>query len=706
MILSTQYYRPPFPNQSRWAEDLALIARTGFDSIYLTASWAWIEAEPGDYRFDDYDQLIDLAGRQGLKVIVNLWSETQPLWIHRLHPGAAMIDHMGREVRSSQLAYIQFGLMPGCCTDHPDIRRKAGAWLSAVARRYVGLPQIRLWDCWNEMRWMSQSDGYVCFCAHTLERYRKWLERKYGSLEALNEAWQRRYVDWEDVLPAKLQARTYTDAMLWQQFITERTSEDLRWRYECVRAADPKRDIIAHAAFPSIHNTGEYFEFETALGRGNDWQLAKQVDGYGCSHFPSWFHPSPSEYGARLEAVRSATGDKPYWLAELQGGAAGHGMQAMEPVPAARQARWIWNGIARGAKAVNFWCWRDEVFSRESGGFGIVGDDGHREDRLASLAKTALLFRSHEALFDDYRPLRARVGVVFEPLAYQLDWASTATTGIAPLKETPYPGGHSVQGYLQALERLQTPYDVVEPSFVDSLDEYRMLVLPWPMVVGECLPARLVEWVRAGGVVLTEASLDAFDEAGLFKYPSERPLAAALGIAASARRPLNGEPFLFDINGQKGALRAARWREEISVTGETQGQSVRSIALGNGHVIAVGSFIGLSYWEKRYSDFERFLGALVDLSGAASDLRCSATDGEVVQWRLGYSAGSALLFVINDGSELDIEFATTDSRILAAVSAVDLATNAKVELVTDASTARFGLHLTKGGYHILRFDPE
>jgi beta-galactosidase len=704
MILSTQYYRPPFPNQQRWAEDLALIARTGFDSIYLTASWAWIEAKPGIYDFADYDRLIELAGQNGLKVIVNLWSETQPLWIHRLHADAAMIDHMGREVRSSQLAYMQFGLTPGCCTDHPQIRAKAAAFLSAVASRYASQPQIRLWDCWNEMRWMSQADGYVCFCAHTLQRYRQWLEQRYGSLEALNAAWQRRYVDWVDVMPAKLPARTYTDAMLWQQFITDRTAQELRWRYECVRAQDSRRQIIAHAAFPSIHNTGEYFEFETALGRGNDWQLAKQVDGYGCSHFPSWFHPSPADYGARLEAVRCATGDKPYWLAELQGGAAGHGVQAMEAVPADKQARWIWNGIARGAKAVNFWCWRDEVFSRESGGFGIIGDDGHSEQRLASLARTARLFRKHEQLLDSYRPAPARAGVIFEPLAYQLDWASYTTTGLAPSKETPYPAGHSLQGYLRAFERLQTPYDVVESGCFESLAQYQLLVLPWPMVVGKALATHLVEWVRAGGTLLTEASLDAFDDAGLFKYPAERPLPSELGFKFGARKPLDGVPMKFEINGRKGELRPARWREEVLTAGDDKGQSIRSIDVGEGRVVAIGSFIAVAYWEQRYEDFERFVMALVDLSKSASTVRCSAGDGEVVQWRFGYSSRVPMLFVINDGPGIDVEFVVTDAGLAASRRAIDIASDAAIPLESRAAEVRFRLHLPQGGYRVLRFE--
>ncbi len=37
------------------------------------------------------------------------------------------------------------------------------------------------------------SNPEFCFCPNTLRRFRLWLEKKYGSLDALNRAWYRRY---------------------------------------------------------------------------------------------------------------------------------------------------------------------------------------------------------------------------------------------------------------------------------------------------------------------------------------------------------------------------------------------------------------------------------------------------------------------------------------------------------------------------------
>lgn len=698
MHLSTTYYRSPFPRPELWETDLTEIAATGFDTIYLFAAWPAAEAVPGKFDFTDIERLVTLAGERGLKAIVNLCGEVQPAWIPRLHPETAMVDHMGRNVVSSTLAYINFGLMPGGCTDHPTIRAKMGAFFENIARTLADNPHILAWDCWNEMRWASQADGFVCYCEHTIGRYHEWLEKKFGSLEALNEATHRQYVAWEDVLPAKLHARNNTDVLLWEQFITARTTEDLRWRYEMVRAGDPAKPIYAHAALPSTHNTGELFEYETALGRGNDWELAKQVDAYGGSHFPAWFNPSLADFGTRIESLRSATGDKPYWIAELQGGAAGHGPQVMQPVLPEQQARWIWTGIGRGVKGVNFWAWRDERFGREAGGFGISGDDGYARGRLQSLSKTASLIRGNEELFDAYKPEPATVGVVFEPAVYQFDWSTWTKSDLAPPKEGPYPAGHSLLGYMLSLERIQVPYDVIEAPSAMDLDQYKLLILPWPLMVDPEFAKRLVGWVKRGGTLLTEPSLAAFDAAALFNYPENRELPRQLGITPSGRRLITNETIRFDIEGHAGELRRGRWREELT-SNETEDGVVR-IAIGTGEVYAVDSFVGVRYWEERYSDFESFMRSVASSAGAVPAVQFSASDGEKVQWRFGRSGDSLLLFAVNEGDRLDVDVDISTDVLGGKTIARDI-TNGVTYGVSDG---RLELKLAAGGYHVIRFD--
>jgi beta-galactosidase len=691
VLFTTQYYRPPFPDRRRWRDDLRDIKSTGFDAIYVSAVWSWIEPAPGSYQFDDLDELFELAEAAHLGVIVNVWAEINPLWIHRHVPGSELVDHLGRKVVSSQLAYMQFGLTPGGCTDHPEVRALSGAFIEEVARRYAGSPALRVWDCWNEIRWLSQADGFVCYCDHTVAAFRNWLRDRYGDLDGLNAAWRRRYRSWDDVLPVKLPTRTYTDALAFQLFLADRARRDLRWRYDLVRAVDAERPIVAHAAFPSAFSTGEFFEFEQPLARGNDWELSEQVDGYGASHFPAWIHTDPCDYAARLEAARSATGAKTYWVSELQGGAAGHGLQALEPVSAERQARWVWNAVARGAKGVNFWCWCDEVFGRESGGFGITGEDGHAEARLAELSRIAGLLHTHTEELDAYRPDPATIGVVFEPACYSLDWAATMGGGLAAGPPR-FQAGHSLLGYLRALERLQLGYDVVEAGRTDELDRYRLIVLPWPLIVRPSLAESLLAWVRAGGTLLVEAGLDAFDTEGLYRYAPDRPFAHALGVRSSGRRPVTTDA----IDCGTGRIKAAGWIEPLT----PDGSSFSTCRVGDGTVVSLGTFAGLGYRNEPYDGFEEFVDGLAMSAGALPALRCDTRDGSVVQWRTGAAFGSRLLFVVNEGDKRRVTF--TGPGLSDGATAVDLAHGGCAVRVTDGSEPALELELRAGGYHVLR----
>ncbi len=59
--LGAQYYRLPFPEDSRWEDDLSRVAAGGLNTVQLWILWGWVEPEPGRFVFDDYDRLAGVA---------------------------------------------------------------------------------------------------------------------------------------------------------------------------------------------------------------------------------------------------------------------------------------------------------------------------------------------------------------------------------------------------------------------------------------------------------------------------------------------------------------------------------------------------------------------------------------------------------------------------------------------------------------------
>ncbi|HNT36774.1 MAG TPA: beta-galactosidase, partial [bacterium] len=429
MNLGVQYYRAPFPEEKYWDDDFSKIRDSGMNTVQLWVLWGWVEAKPGQFRFEDYDALVELADKKGLGVILSTIAEIQPYWIHREIAGSEMIDHMGRVVVSSNRQECHFGITPGGCTDHPKVWERMSQFLEAVVKQYRNAPNLKGWDAWNELRWNVQSDGRVCFCPHTLERFRRWLDVKYGGLDGLNRAWKRRYDAWDEVWAGKMTGRPYTEMMAFEHFTTHRSDQHGIDRYKLMKPLDPNHPITVHAGAPAPLMPG--WSECSAIDRGNDWFFADELDGVGTSSFPKWGNIDDADFGMRIECVYSAAQGKRVWLSEVQGGRASTAFTPHVPVDALSQQRWVWNGLACGADTILFWCWRDEVFGHESAGFGIDGLDGLAEERLAAMKVSGDLIEKHEALLESYKPGKPEVGVLFSPQAYYYYWAQEASGGRA-----------------------------------------------------------------------------------------------------------------------------------------------------------------------------------------------------------------------------------------------------------------------------------
>lgn len=69
-----------------------------------------------------------------------------------------------------------------------------------MAKHYADNPAVVGWQIDNEL------EAYFCYCEHCIQKYRAWLQRKYGTIEALNKAygnvvWSGEYSSWAQIKP-------------------------------------------------------------------------------------------------------------------------------------------------------------------------------------------------------------------------------------------------------------------------------------------------------------------------------------------------------------------------------------------------------------------------------------------------------------------------------------------------------------------------
>jgi beta-galactosidase len=553
---------------------------------------------------------------------------------------------------STNRCECHFGLTPGGCSDHPGVWPRMERFFRAVVTRYRDLPHLHGWDAWNELRWDVHAQGLVCYCPHTLAAFRAWLRGKYGELAALNEAWIRRYDAWEDVMPGRAPHRPFTEMMAFAHFLTERSNAHGRRRYELIKALDSQHPVTVHGQAPSVYEMSGYgnatWGSGTPVNRGNDWVFADELDGVGCSSFPKWDGWNWKDYAARMEIIRSAAGKKLLWLSELQGGRAQWGSKLELEVPATDQQHWIYNGMAVGADAILFWCWRDEVFTGEAGGFGIVGQDGRAEERVAALRQTGTLIREHAALIDAYRPAAPAVGVFFSPQTCYLNWCQDCNGNAAST---------AFLGYARALIERNIPFEAVEEAHLEALARLKVLFLPRTLVLQPETEERLLDFVRAGGTLLVESECGAFDARGLYRYAPERFVARATGACEVGKRSNDTADRLIGValNGRTYTLKTAQLLTPWRVSGTAWAQHPHGALLaeqkhGQGRIVLVGTHLGEGYQAGESPDFSALLETIVHDSGAPTDIAVLGPQPLIGQTlaRHGMSGGRRVMFVLGE----------------------------------------------------------
>ena len=124
---------------------------------------------------------------------------------------------------------------PGYCYDNPRVHAAAERFMIALASRLAPRPTFLAWDLWSEphiVQWgyfdYLPQPAVFCYCHHTVQRFRTWLQQKYQSLDVLNRAWYRTFSNW-DVIPTPkfISLMTYTEYIDWIDFIMEKLAEDL-----------------------------------------------------------------------------------------------------------------------------------------------------------------------------------------------------------------------------------------------------------------------------------------------------------------------------------------------------------------------------------------------------------------------------------------------------------------------------------------------
>jgi beta-galactosidase len=562
-------YNPEQWARSVWDEDVALMRRAGVNLVTLGVfAWASLEPEPGRFTFEWMDEALDLLHANGISVDLATPTAAPPVWLTDGHPEVHPVMEDGE--------VFGFGNRLHFDPTSPRYREHAARITTALAERYADHPAVAMWHISNEY-------GPVPYTPQSAVAFRDWLRRRYGTLEALNDAWYTRfwsqvYTSWDQVNPPEI-PRSWsnpTRRLDYKRFVSDALLECYVMERDIVRAHRSDLPILTN--YMRFYRHADY------------WRWAREQDAVALDIYPNPGHDDAFVSAAVNYDLMRSLRDEPWILMEQAASSVSQWKVNNVKRPGHLRLG-SYQAIAHGADSVLFFQWR-------------ASRGGHERFHSAMLPHSGTGARSWqevEALGTELPRIaeavgatsRADVALLFDWNAW---WGLTETHGL-PRNDFDYPA--LVTDHYRPLLEAQHAVDMV--NFDSDLSGYRVLVIPNAYLVDDRFTAEVSRFVHAGGTLVCSyfsGVVDARNQVRQPAYPGA--FRALVGGYVDEYWPAR-ENETFNVEFADGSTaRADFWQDSIHpetatvlasyASGQLAGRpAILDNAVGAGRVVYVGT---------------------------------------------------------------------------------------------------------------------
>ncbi len=486
LTLGVCYYPEHWPEEM-WREDLQRMQAAGIETVRIGEfAWNLVEPREGEFTYDFFDRFLDLTDAMGMQVIMGTPTATPPAWLTERYP----------EVLNARVdgALYRHGMRRHYNYNSPVYREFAARITEAYASHYARRESVIGWQIDNELnceidRFYSESDTAA---------FRRFLQEKYGTLDALNEAWgtvfwNQTYTAWEEIYVPRntIQGTTNPHQTLdYLRFVSDSACTFAGLQAEILRKYVKSGDFITtngifgHLDYQRFRR--ESLDFITYDSYPN---FAYGVYGFDQNERnlrDRWWSKNLSE----TRAISPVFG-----IMEQQSGANGWntGMEAPTPRPG-QITLWTMQSVAHGADFISYFRWRTATFGTEMYWHGILDYSGRDNRRLREVTDI------HEK-FEKLAPVagsryEAKVAILRD---YDNIWDAEVDVWHGNVERP------SQDALFAALQRSHTPFDylyVTKETSVKDLQEYKVIFWPHPAIMTPEQAALLEQYVAAGGTLI------------------------------------------------------------------------------------------------------------------------------------------------------------------------------------------------------------
>lgn len=517
-------------------EDLRLMKLAHCNAMSVGIfSWAALEPEEGRFTFDWLDQVMGDLANNGVFAVLATPSGARPAWMSQKYPEVLRV--------SADRTRILHGARHNHCYTSPVYREKTALINRKLAERYRNHPALLVWHISNEY-------GGECHCALCQDGFRAWLKERYGSLEALNQAWwtafwSHTYTDWSQIeSPAPHGEWAVHGLNLdWKRFVTHQTTGFMK------NEIAPLRELT-----PNVPVTTNMMGTYSGL---NYWKMAPELDVVSWDNYPAWHGVGEDwKLGSSVSFVhdiyRCLKGGKPFMLMESTPSNV-NWQEVCKPKRRGMHRLSSLQAVAHGADTVQYFQWRKSRGSFEKFHGAVVDHVGHDNTRVfRDVTEVGQLLEKLNTVIGT--TVRAEVAIIYD---WENDWAIGDLQGLSK-KRRDYSGTCVAQ--YRPFWSWGVPVDVV--SMDSDFAGYRLLIAPMLYMVRPGVAERIDKFVRNGGSLIATYWSGIVNESDLcFLGGFPGPLRKILGVWAEEIDVLHdGETNVVIPSAKNGLGLAGRYK--------------------------------------------------------------------------------------------------------------------------------------------------
>ena len=471
------------------AQDIELMKKARVNTVTLGVfSWSTLEPQEGVYTLDWLADIIHNLYANGIRTILATPSAARPAWLAHKYPEV-------RRVRADRVREL-YNRRQNYCYTSPLYREKVRCIDQKLAQRFGSDPAVILWHISNEM-------GGDCHCELCQAEFRRWLQARYGSLQALNKAWNARfwshdYTAWEQIESPAPQGENAVQALAldWKRFVSDRHIDFLKFERDTVKevAPDAKFTVNMMYRFDGI----DYFK------------MAKEIDVASWDNYPTWHKPTETVEETALDTAMMhdlfySMKGKPFLLMESSPSFTNWQPISKQKKPGIAELAAL-QTVAHGADSVLYFQWRASRGAEEKFHGAVVGHDGRQDAR--AFTETVQVGEKLESLSEITAVQREKQALIIHD--WQNKWVLEGSCG-------PRNAGlgywDELKRHYNALARAGIAVEFGDETA--DLTGYRLVVVPMLYLLTDDFAKKLCDFAKNGGTVVVTYWTGVVDESDL-----------------------------------------------------------------------------------------------------------------------------------------------------------------------------------------------